>query len=118
MSGEDGRMVLVFDDRCRLCSKAADSVRRRDRAARIRLVPASALADDPAVAPGLTPEAARREVHLFAPGAKVRKGVEVVAPIAGALPRWRWLAPLLRRFPFSHLVAAAWLLLKQLRHEI
>lgn len=109
-------LVLVYDDRCPLCRAIADSIRRRDRAHSVELVPASGAADL-LLRHGLTPDESRREVHLFLPDGRTLQGIEVVAPVVAELPRWSWLAPLLRVWPFSHLFAAAWLLAKQFRHQ-
>lgn len=109
-------LVLVYDDRCPLCRSIAESIRRRDRDRRIELVPAGAAADLLG-RHGLSPEESTREVHLFLPDGRTLQGIDVVAPVVAALPRWSWLAPLLRVWPFSHLFAGAWLLAKQFRHQ-
>jgi predicted DCC family thiol-disulfide oxidoreductase YuxK len=109
-------LVLVYDDGCPLCRAIAESIRRRDRDRRIELVPASGAADLLG-RHGLTPDESRREVHLFLPDGRTLQGIDVVAPVVAELPRWSWLAPLLRVWPFSHLFAGAWLLAKQFRHQ-
>lgn len=110
-------LVLVYDDSCPLCRAVADSIRRRDRDGRVELVPAGRAADllD---RHGLAAEESRREVHLFLPDGRTLRGIDVVAPVVAALPRWSWLAPLLRVWPFSHLLVGAWLLAKQFRHQV
>jgi predicted DCC family thiol-disulfide oxidoreductase YuxK len=110
-------LVLVYDDACPLCRSIAESIRRRDRDGRIELVPAGR-AGDLLVRHGLAADASRREVHLFLPDGTALRGIDVVAPVVAALPRWSWLAPLLRVWPFSHLLAGAWLLAKQFRHQV
>jgi predicted DCC family thiol-disulfide oxidoreductase YuxK len=109
-------LVLVYDDRCPLCRAIAGSIGRRDRDHRIELVPASGAADL-LLRHGLTPDDSAREVHLFLPDGRTLEGIDVVAPVVAVLPRWSWLAPLLRVWPFSHLFAGAWLLAKQFRHQ-
>lgn len=110
-------LVLVYDDRCPLCRAIADSIRRRDRDHGVELVPASGAADL-LLRHGLTPDESAREVHLFLPDGRMLEGIDVVAPVVAVLPRWSWLAPLLRVWPFSHLFAGAWLLAKQFRHQL
>jgi predicted DCC family thiol-disulfide oxidoreductase YuxK len=109
-------LVLVYDDRCPLCRSIADGIRRRDRFHHIELAPASG-----AVAllarHGIPDEASARDVHLLLPDGRALHGVDVVAPVIAELPRWSWLAPLLRIRPFSHLFFGAWLLAKQFRHQ-
>ena len=108
-------LVLVYDDRCPLCRSIAEGIRRRDRGHRIELAPASGAADLLA-RHGIPTELSTRDVHLFLPDGRALHGVDVVAPVIAELPRWSWLAPLLRIRPFSHLFAGAWLLSKQFRH--
>jgi predicted DCC family thiol-disulfide oxidoreductase YuxK len=109
-------LVLVYDDRCPLCRSIAEGIRRRDRDHRIELAPASG-----AVAllarHGIPGEAPARDVHLLLPDGRALHGVDVVAPVIAELPRWSWLAPLLRIRPFSYLFFGAWLLAKQFRHQ-
>lgn len=95
----------------------AASIRRRDRAGLLRLLPATAAAPVLAAA-GLDPEAARREVWFLAPDRRPLSGAALLAPIARALPRWRKIAPLLELRAVAWLVAGLWILFKQLRHEL
>ncbi len=95
----------------------AESIRRRDRLGNITLARRSEAAQLLG-SRGVTPEAAEREVHLLLPDGRTLTGLRVVPVLAAALPRWRRVAPLLRIWPFSHLLVVAWLLLKQLRHEM
>jgi predicted DCC family thiol-disulfide oxidoreductase YuxK len=105
-------LTLVYDDRCGTCRGIAAAIGRRDRGARVRLVPRS---DHAAVA--LLGLGAVDDVLLVDGAGDVRRGLAVVAPLLAVLPRWRYLAPLLRLRPFAGLVALGWLLLRQLRHE-
>jgi predicted DCC family thiol-disulfide oxidoreductase YuxK len=109
-------LVLVYDDRCPLCRSLAEGIRRRDRGHRIELAPASGAAALLA-RHGIPTESSTRDVHLFLPDGRALHGVDVVAPVIAELPRWSWLAPLLRIRPFSYLFAGAWLLSKQFRHQ-
>jgi predicted DCC family thiol-disulfide oxidoreductase YuxK len=109
-------LVLVYDDRCPLCRSIADGIRRRDRDHRIELAPATQAAGLLAER-GITPEASTREVHLLLPDGRTLQGVAVVAAVVAELPRWSWLAPVLRVWPFSHVFAGVWLLAKQFRHQ-
>ncbi len=109
--------TLIYDDGCAFCRAVAAAIRLRDRARRLRLVPATTAAPALAAA-GLNPEAARREVWFLSPDGRSCSGAAVLAPIARALPRWRRIAPLLEFRIVALLVAGLWILLKQFRHEL
>jgi predicted DCC family thiol-disulfide oxidoreductase YuxK len=105
-------LTLVYDDQCGICRGIAAAIARRDRAARIRLVPRSCEAA--AGPPGIS---APSDVWLVDQAGTIKHGLAVVAPLLAALPRWRLVAPLLRFGPLAALLAFGWLLLRQLRHE-
>ncbi len=109
-------LVLVYDDRCPLCRSIAEGIRRRDRDHRIELAPASGAAALLALH-GIPIESSAREVYLLLPNNRALHSIAIVAPVIAELPRWSWLAPLLRIRPFSHLFAGVWLLSKQFRHQ-
>jgi predicted DCC family thiol-disulfide oxidoreductase YuxK len=82
------RYTLLFDGNCRICSRQAALVARLDRAGRIEPLDTNTPAARSRF-PQVTPEAARRELHLVAPEGALFRGPEAVRQTLLRLPRLR-----------------------------
>ena len=96
-------LLIAYDAECSLCCRMADRLRERDRWGLLVFFP---LQSRELLA--MAPELAGRELHGEIHGVdlasrRVWSGADLLAPVLARLPRWRWVAPLLRLPGVSHL---------------
>lgn len=89
---QDPETTVLYNGACPICSREIDAYRREAQGAGLPLRFDDLNAADLARW-GLTPEAARRRLHVRY-GAQVLAGLPAFLALWAALPRWRWLARL------------------------
>ena len=104
-------LLLAYDAECSSCIKRADWIAARDAWGLLTLFPLQ----HPEMAK-IAPELAGRDLHGELHGLDlgtraVLTGPALLPEILSRLPRWRWVAPLLRLPALAHL--AAWFVLKR-----
>jgi len=99
----DGRLLVLYDGECGLCTRAARWVERHDRHGRTRCVPLQE-AEPP---PGTTRADLERELHVVDPSGKIFAGWPAVVEIARRLPALKWL-PALARIPGVDWLGTRW----------
>lgn len=87
-------MKVYYDGTCNLCIAAIGAVSRSSAGASV----ASVDVTKGELPPGVSLEAAMRDVHVVGTDGSVRKGAEAVLAIIERYPAWRW-AALLGRLP-------------------
>lgn len=97
-------VTVFYDGLCPLCSREMDYYRTRVKDEPVRFVDITA-PDFDARRLGLDPERVRRVMHAKV-GEDVRTGVEAFVALWQAIPRYRWLARLVRT-PGIHALATA-----------
>lgn len=88
-------LVVLFDGRCRFCTRTAKGLARRLGPHRVRAVN---FQDDGALAPypGITHDAAMERMHAVAPDGGVYAGAHAVFRLAATLPLLGWVVALYR----------------------
>lgn len=87
--------TLVFDGNCRMCSRFAAALRRRDRHGIIEIVPSQA----PGVQarfPWIPAAAFSEAIQLVDGTGRTWQGADALEQIIGVLPRVRWIAWMFR----------------------
>lgn len=87
-------LAALFDGQCAVCSRSARWIGGRDAAGRVERLD---LRDDVAAArfPGVSPEAARAQMHVVLADGRVVVGLDGVRAVLAELPWWGWSAALL-----------------------
>lgn len=98
-------LLLVYDAECPACRSAVDWIQKRDAQGLIVPFPYQ----NPELV-RMAPELAGRpldaSIHGLDTGTRIVKaGGDLLPDLLGRLPRWRWVAPLLRLPGLSHLCA-------------
>lgn len=94
--GASGKPLAVFyDGDCPLCRAEIAHYRGCAGAERLAFVDVGRSQPAPALAPGLTREAATRRFHIQTGDGRLVSGAEAFARVWQTLPRWRWLGRLL-----------------------
>ena len=89
-------LTVYYDGACHLCSREIEHYRKRDTAARLRLVDISA-PDFRAAAVGLSQEHVRKVMHVCLPDGKLVTGLDAFIAIWDVLPGLGTLAKLARQ---------------------
>lgn len=89
-------LLLAYDGACGLCQRLMAAIRGRDRWGLVIGFPLQD-AELLRVAPELAGRPLERALHgLDTASRRVFVGAELLAPVLARLPRWRWVAPLVR----------------------
>lgn len=89
-------LILAYDAECSLCCRTMDWLRARDRDGLLVFFPLQGR-ELVLVAPELAGRDLHGEVHgLDERSRQVWSGGALLPHVLGRLPRWRWVAPLLR----------------------
>jgi predicted DCC family thiol-disulfide oxidoreductase YuxK len=108
-------LLVAYDGECSLCVRRADWLAKRDAWALFTLFPLQH-PELVRIAPELAGKALHGELHgLDLESRRVMKGAELLPELLGRLPRWRWLAPLLKIPGLANL--ASKLALKRAEHR-
>jgi predicted DCC family thiol-disulfide oxidoreductase YuxK len=96
---EKADLTVCYNGACPVCRAEVEHYRRlADADAGARLHFLDVAADPAGAAPrGLAGEAPFRRLHAVSPDGRVLAGVEAFAAVWERLPRYRWLAKLVRR---------------------
>lgn len=86
--------TLLYDGKCRICASQIETVARYNDAGRVEVLDLNTAAAQ-ARFPQITPEAARRELHLVAPDGAIYRGAEAVRRTLLLLPDLRGLGELM-----------------------
>ena len=108
--GESGETLRVFyDGDCPLCRAEIAHYRGREGGERLVYVDVGHSRPAPALAPGLTREAALRRFHVRTADGRLVSGADAFAHVWRSLPDWRWLGRLidLRVFGLRPVLAIA-----------
>ncbi|NJM05776.1 DUF393 domain-containing protein [Candidatus Gracilibacteria bacterium] len=87
--------TMLYDGRCRFCTRQADTVASFDTSGSIELLDANS-ADARLRFPHIAPIDTQRELHLVAPDGTVHRGAEAVRETLLRLPEVRALGELMR----------------------
>jgi predicted DCC family thiol-disulfide oxidoreductase YuxK len=98
------RLTVIYNDTCPICSREVASYRREAEAAGLPLS-FEGLASPERIQAGLTEDAAARRFHVVRDD-EIISGVDAFAILWDRLPRWRWLARIVR-LPVIHGLARA-----------
>ncbi len=90
----DADLAALFDGWCGVCTRSAIWVGERDAAGRVERLD---MRDDAAAArfPGIDAEAARAQLHVVDRTGRVFVGIDGLARLLRAIPRWGWLGALI-----------------------
>jgi predicted DCC family thiol-disulfide oxidoreductase YuxK len=95
-SGASGESLRIFyDGDCPLCRAEIDHYRNCDGADQLAFVDVRRSRSAPALAPGLTREAALRRFHVRTADGRLVSGAEAFGHLWRILPGWRWLGRLI-----------------------
>ena len=92
------KVTVLYDGGCALCRREIDHYRRLDQADRIRWLDLATTPDAAALA-GVDWNTAMQSLHVLDAGGRVHTGVAAFVVIWQELPRWHWLARVVRRIP-------------------
>ena len=105
------RATIIYNDTCPICSREVAAYRREAEAAELP-IDFAGLSSEARARAGLSEDAAARRFHVVANGA-LHSGLDAFLILWDRLPRWRWLARLIRlpvvrplaRFGYDHAAA-------------
>lgn len=86
-----GDYHLIYDDRCPLCLRAMNEVRKYDRLAVVRMVPLSTVRESAGLSAVPLPldSELQQSIHLVEPNGQILRGAEAIGRLAVLFPRSR-----------------------------
>lgn len=108
---------LIYDDKCPLCLRAMDEIRKNDRLAVVRMVPLSTVRESVGLSAVTLPldRELQESIHLVEPNGQISRGAEAIGRLALLFPRSRRLGKVLL-LPGVHTVAE-WIYRRVARHR-
>src|SRR4030043_1284931 len=106
--GKEERAVLIYDEDCPICQKAADWVERNKRGDVLELLPCQAKVVRNRF-PSMEETVCMRAMQLILPDGRVLPGEKALPEVINRLRRYYWVACLFR-FPGSGMLSHAFYL--------
>lgn len=111
-------LLLAYDGACDLCQRLMEAIRSRDRWGLVIAFPLQD-AELLRVAPELAGRPLEQALHgLDTASRQVFVGAELLAPVMARLPRWRWIAPMMRLPGVAGLAQGLYLRLAARRYRL
>ena len=115
---EAGRIQVLTDGECPLCKWSRARVEPRDREHRIEWVNYRDPEVIKRIAPPYTFAELDKEMHVRTTDGRWTGGYAAWLELMRVLPRWRYLVPVLSRWPFTRLGATLYRWLASRRYEL
>jgi len=111
---------MIFDDRCPLCLRSVERVKRLDRYGRVQLVPLAIAREQLAQLPVTLPSEAqlRKQLHLISADGRVWAGADAVARLALLSPRVSLLGRLMLLPGVRHAARLVYRVVARYRHRL
>jgi len=89
------KMIIIFDEQCKLCNGSIDWIRKRALPARFEFVPCQSAVREIRF-PEINTEACLTALQLILPDKRILSGADAIPEILTGLKGWRWLEKCLR----------------------